>query len=350
VIDLVLLAVAFAIILAGAELFTNGVEWVGHRLDLSEGAVGSILAAVGTALPETAVPAVAILLGGGAVASNEIGVGAILGAPFMLSTLALGVVGLTVLSQRVTRSTGERVTAERAPIQRDVTVFAVAYTLAIGAAFVPVDIGWIRPAVAIGLVVIYALYVRAHLIEERAEGGRPNPLRLHRLDRTHHRRDPHLPRSRIIALQVAAGLAGIVGGAVVFVQAVQDGAHLLGVAPLILALVVSPIATELPEAANGFLWVRREKDTLALGNITGAMVFQACVPTVLGLVLVPAAWSFTTETAVPFTSVALGFASLLAIFWPLLRGGAIRGRRLLLGGGFYLVFLALVALDLAGLA
>ena len=349
-IDLILLAVAFTVILVGAELFTNGVEWAGHRLDLSEGAVGSVLAAVGTALPETAVPAVAILLGGGATASDEIGVGAILGAPFMLSTLALGVVGLTVLAQRANRASGERVEAEREPIQRDVTVFAVAYTLAIGAAFVPVDIGWVRPAVAVVLVVIYALYVRAHLQEERAEGGHPNPLRLHPLDRAHHRLEPHLPRSRMIALQVAVGLAGIVGGAIIFVQAVQDGAHLLGVAPLILALVISPIATELPEAANGFLWVRRQKDTLALGNITGAMVFQACVPTVLGLVLVPTAWAFTFETAVPFASVALAFASLLAIFWPLLHGRVMTGRRLLVGGGFYAVFLVLVALDLAGLA
>jgi len=113
--------------------------------------------------------------------------------------------------------------------------------------------------------------------------------------------------------------------------------------------VISPIATELPEAANGFLWVRRQKDTLALGNITGAMVFQACVPTVLGLLLVPRAWAFTFETAVPFTSVALAFASLLVIFWPLLQGRVLTGRRLLTGGGFYAVFLVLVALDLAGL-
>jgi cation:H+ antiporter len=349
VIDLILLVIAFTVILVGAELFTNGVEWAGHRLDLSEGAVGSVLAAVGTALPETAVPAVAILLGGGAAASSEIGVGAILGAPFMLATLALGVVGLTVISQRANRSNGEHVEADREPIQRDITVFAVAYTLAIAAAFVPVSFAWVRPAVAVGLVLIYALYVRAHLMEERAEGGHPRPLRLHPLDRAHHRLDPHLPRSRMITLQVAVGLAGIVGGAVIFVQAVQDGAHLLGVAPLILALVISPIATELPEAANGFLWVRRQKDTLALGNITGAMVFQACVPTVLGLLLVPAAWSFTFETAVPFASVALAFGSLLAIFWPLFRGQILTGRRLLVGGGFYAVFLVLVALDLAGL-
>ena len=46
------LLVTFVVILIGAELFTNGIEWAGHRLKLAEGAVGSLLAAVGTALPE----------------------------------------------------------------------------------------------------------------------------------------------------------------------------------------------------------------------------------------------------------------------------------------------------------
>jgi cation:H+ antiporter len=51
--DAVLLLLAFAVVLAGALLFTNAVEWIGHRLEVGVGAVGSVLAAVGTAMPET---------------------------------------------------------------------------------------------------------------------------------------------------------------------------------------------------------------------------------------------------------------------------------------------------------
>src|SRR5438034_1359613 len=79
------LAVSLVLILLAAELFTNGIEWVGETLGLSEGAVGSVLAAVGTALPETLLPLVAIAIGH--PQGEEIGIGAILGAPFMLSTL-----------------------------------------------------------------------------------------------------------------------------------------------------------------------------------------------------------------------------------------------------------------------
>ena len=85
--DLIVLAVSFVLILAGAELFTNGIEWFGRKLGLAEGAVGSVLAAVGTALPETMIPIIAIVFASGASTSG-IGVGAILGAPFMLATLA----------------------------------------------------------------------------------------------------------------------------------------------------------------------------------------------------------------------------------------------------------------------
>src|ERR671921_191151 len=94
--DLALLVIAFVVILIGAELFTNGIEWFGKKLELAEGAVGPVLAAVGTALPETMIPIIAILFSGSA-AANEVGIGAILGAPFMLSTLAMFVTGLAVI-------------------------------------------------------------------------------------------------------------------------------------------------------------------------------------------------------------------------------------------------------------
>src|SRR3954453_8988459 len=94
--DVLVLAIAFVVILLGAELFTNGIEWFGKKLELAEGAVGSVLAAVGTALPETIIPFIAILFSGNASA-NEVGIGAILGAPFMLSTLVMFVTGVAVI-------------------------------------------------------------------------------------------------------------------------------------------------------------------------------------------------------------------------------------------------------------
>src|SRR5512132_3768865 len=105
---LALLLVAFAVILVGAELFTNGIEWLGRKMGMAEGAVGSVFAAVGTALPETMIPVIAILFGS-SPESHDVGVGAVLGAPFMLATLAMAITGIVVLASRRVRTAGDTV-------------------------------------------------------------------------------------------------------------------------------------------------------------------------------------------------------------------------------------------------
>jgi cation:H+ antiporter len=340
--DVVLLAIAFTAILIGAELFTNGIEWVGHKFDLAEGAVGSVLAAVGTALPETTIPLIAILFTGGA-AANEVGVGAILGAPFMLATLAMFVLGGTVLAVRRRRAVGISLDVRPALVLHDVRTFVIAYGLAIAVAFLPSDLAWPRYAVAIGLVAIYAHYVRGHLSAERGtELSELSPLRLGRLGAEGH------PSLRLVLLQVVLSIAAIVSGATMFVGAIEHLTASLGLDPTLLALIIAPMATELPEAVNGILWARRGKDGLALGNITGALVFQATVPTVVGLVFASNHWAISGPTAIAFASAAIAFASVAVICVPLLRGRGLTGRGLLIGGGFYVVYVILVVLDLSG--
>ena len=166
--DLVILFIALIVILIGAELFTNGIEWFGRSLNLAEGAVGSVLAAVGTALPETLIPIIAIVFASGA-ASDEIGVGAILGAPFMLSTLAMFVTGVAVLAFRRRRVTGSEMRIDAGVLGHDVRYFAIAYSIAIGSAFLPQEPAWIRWIAAAVLIGIYAWYVRGHLRADVAE-------------------------------------------------------------------------------------------------------------------------------------------------------------------------------------
>jgi cation:H+ antiporter len=86
---------SMAIILLSCELFANAVEHVGNKFGMSHAAAGSLLAAVGTAMPETMIPILALIFGKGHE-GEEIGIGAILGAPFMLCTLAFFLLGLTM--------------------------------------------------------------------------------------------------------------------------------------------------------------------------------------------------------------------------------------------------------------
>ena len=359
--DLLFLVVALFVILAGAELFTNGIEWFGRKLNLAEGAVGSVLAAVGTALPETMIPIVAILFSasGGTAgeqdAAHAIGVGAILGAPFMLATLAMFVTGLAVLWQARRRVAGDRMPVNSAVVGKDIRYFLMTYGIAVAAAFLPQnEIGtYLRYAVALALLVLYAVYVKAHLDQEVSEHSEMHgdlaPLRFHRIDRPGRRLDPLSPRLRVVNLQVIAALGLILVGAVVFVDAVEHISLQAGLPPAILALVIAPIATELPEKFNSVLWVRQGKDTLAIGNITGAMVFQSCIPTIVALLFAAESWAISGETLITFASAGFAVASTLVIFVPMMRRSVLTGRSLLIGGAFYAVYLALVVASVTGL-
>ena len=341
--DLLVLAIAFVVILLGAELFTNSIEWFGRKLELAEGAVGSVLAAVGTALPETMIPIIAIAFGGGGEATDDVGVGAILGAPFMLSTLAMFVTGVGVIAFRARRASGTRMVVDTTVLVHDIRYFIVAYSIAIGAAFLPPQLEPLKLVVAAVLIGIYVWYVKGHLDAEAADAeGDLAPLRFRKADRRGYYVDPAVPRLRIVNIQVLFALACIIGGAYLFVGAVNTLAKTLGVSELLLALVIAPIATELPEKFNSLIWVRQGKDTLAMGNITGAMVFQSAIPTVVALVLAGSAWTVNDDSMLAFASAGIAFIAVAAIFGPMWRRRRLDGPALLIGGLLYLLYLGLV--------
>jgi cation:H+ antiporter len=301
--DPILLVISFAVILAGALLFTNGIEWMGHRLKLGEGAVGSLLAAVGTALPETLIAVVALV---GATKSEDVAIGAIVGAPFLLATLAMGLVGLTAYLYRRRRRQGTRLNAHVPTLDRDLAFFFVFFALGLALGFGAPDS--LRIPAGIVFFAAYVVYVQRTL----ARGGELqaeetlNPLIISRGARA---ADP--PNSATI-VQTLIGLAAMVGGAHLFVESLVHVAEDLGVEAIVLSLILAPLATELPEKVNSFFWVREGKDSLALGNVTGAMVFQSTIPVGIGMIFTE--WDLSGNAAI---SVALGLAGGVIAFWAL---------------------------------
>jgi cation:H+ antiporter len=294
------------------------------------------------------IPIIAILTGGGSEASHAVGVGAILGAPFMLSTLAMFVTGVAVLYQARRRTAGDVMPVDTAVLSHDIRYFVVAYAIAIGAAFLPLEPVWLKWIVAVVLIAIYAWYVKAHFeADPDVDAEDLAPLRFRRLDPAGLAEDPE-PRLRVVNIQVIAALALIVLGAYFFVDAVEHLATSFGLDEALLALVIAPIATELPEKFNSVIWVRQGKDTLSMGNITGAMVFQSAIPTVVALLFASDAWHFGEGSRIAFLSAGIAFLSTAAIFIPMARSHRLTGRRLLVGGAFYLVYLGVVVAALGG--
>ncbi len=326
--DIGFLLASLGIILLGAEAFTNGIEWMGKRLGLGAGAVGSILAAVGTALPETMVPVIAIVFGGGDAHATQVGVGAILGAPFMLSTLAFFISGVAALSLRVGGRRREYMLVDKSIIQRDLRFFLISYTVAILVSFFPTHAP--KTVAAIFLFAAYCYYAFQTIRDGAGvDEGELSPLYL--APRAHE------PRGSVIGVQVLGALVLIVVGARYFVSSVEHLSYMWGIPAFVLSLIITPIATELPEKFNSVIWIRQGKDTLALGNITGAMVFQSSIIPAIGILLTP--WQLE-----PLAKVSAGLA-LLAAAVPFLLvryQGKIRPAQLLTGGLFYLVFLTAV--------
>jgi cation:H+ antiporter len=294
--DAVLLLLAFAVVLAGALLFTNAVEWIGHRLEVGVGAVGSILAAVGTAMPETLIAIVALV--DASEGSEDVAVGAIVGAPFLLATLAMGLVGLFAYLYRDKRDQGLQLNVHRPTLERDLLFFLVLF--AIGGALAWGPPAPLRIAVGVAFLVAYVFYIRLTLKgggEVQSEESL-NPLIFER--RSDRREDPSL---LLCVVQLLVGLGAMVGGAHLFVEELLNLAKSIGVEPLVLALILAPLATELPEKVNSFFWVREGKDALALGNITGAMVFQSMIPVGIGLIFTD--WELNWHAVL---SIGLGLA------------------------------------------
>jgi cation:H+ antiporter len=302
-----LLAAGFVVLLLGALVLTNAVEWLGVTLRLGQGVVGSLLAAVGTALPESLIAVVAVAAGD--EEKDDVAVGAILGAPFLLATITMALVGVAAVAFRRRRAQGTALNADNSTLRRDLGfflgVFCVATALGLGAP------AWLRIAGAVALVAAYVEYVRRTL---RRGGAVQSEHALSPLLFDPARRPE--PPAWLTVGQLAVSLGAIVVGAHLFLDRLLAIADDFGVAPLVLSLVLAPLATELPEKANSLIWMREGKDTLALGNITGAMVFQSTLPVALGLTFTE--WRLDT---------ASGLAAGLALAGGLVAFLALRRRR-----------------------
>ena len=332
--ELWILFIALLLILVGAEIFTNALEHLGQRLGISEGVTGSIFAAVGTALPEAMVPVVAILASSANLETrHDVGIGAILGAPLMLSTLTVFLMGMFAAPSR---GWSRPFHPEPTGLRRDLHWFLCTFLLAALAVFVPVEWRMTRMTLALGLMCSYLLYlvltIRASrgLVEQGHGTEADRPLFLSRV---------HWPENFVtIMIQLLLGLALIVGGAKGFVYGVEYLASWLDISTLALSLLIVPVATELPEKVNSIIWIRRGRDTLAFGNITGAMVFQGSLLPALGIMLT--SWAPRNEVL-----LGMGLTFLAALYLLFLsRKGSLKPFHVFFNGLCYLAFVVLVAI------
>ncbi len=286
------------LIIIFCDFFTNAIEQVGHLFNIQENSLGSIFAAIGTAFPETVLPLIAIfgavVTGSDVELGKEVGKGAVLGSPFMLSTIAFFVFGVSIIILNFMKKRNGIINIQRDFLLRDLKFFLFAYT--VGVLMSLTNIKPFKISVGIFLLIFYFIYALRTLNKEgdsvcEEECEELKLITLFRLS----------PKNRkfILFFQLIFAVVGIVISSHFFVENIKEISVLLGVQAMIISLFIAPVATELPETVNGIVWSIKGKDTLAAGNISGAMVFQACIPMAIGVM---------------FTDWAFGISEILNVF------------------------------------
>jgi cation:H+ antiporter len=316
------LGAAVAIYLA-CEYFVNGIEWFGRKLKLGATATGTVLAAFGTALPESAVTFVAVVFGKTPEA-RDIGVGAALGGPLVLATIAYAVVGISLWSCRRNLARADQVLrVDSRRLARDQSWFLAIFIVKCGLGLVAFAI---KPWLGVVFLAAYAAYVWREMRDDDTapEDEELEPLKFRPRDED--------PSMAWVAFQSVLALTVIAIASRVFVGQLEAIGEALHLSPHLVALVLSPVATELPETVNAVIWVRQGKERLALANISGAMMIQATIPSSLALFATP--WLFD----VPL--MAAGVVTMIAVIalWVMFRRGAVNARWLVPVGLLYGVF------------
>jgi cation:H+ antiporter len=332
--SLLLLLPALVAIVAASELFTNALEHLGDRLRISEGVTGSVFAAVGTALPETFVPLVALLAGSADAHLNaQIGTGAIVGAPLMLSSLSTFLMACAAARGRGWRAS---IRPEPGGLARDLQFFLAAFALAAAALYVPGNWRAARGSIAALLVLLYAVYIVRTLRASASLVAAGHATRSHRpLVVSRFGLSGAMPAT---VLQLLTALGLLLLGTREFISGISGVSTVLGASPLLLSLLIVPVATELPEKINSIFWILRGKDTLAVGNITGAMVFQGTLLPAIGILMTP--WQASDELVV---AIGVTFACSIWIRANL-RAGGIALWTLAANGAAYGVYVYLAVL------
>ncbi|WP_353226736.1 sodium:calcium antiporter [Novosphingobium sp.] len=329
IVPVVLLLGSAATIYFACEFFVNGVEWLGRRLAIGSTATATVLAAFGTALPESAITFVAVAFGK-SDATRELGVGAALGGPLVLSTIAYSTVGATLILSRRHLQRTAAVRAEFQRLSRDQTWFLCIFVVKMLVGLVAFAF---KPWLGIAFLAAYAAYFwqemrRDDSLEVQDE---LEPLIIAR-------RRPGPPPLALSAVQTGLALVVIFAASRLFVGQLDALGPALGIRPQLLALLLSPIATELPETMNAVIWVRQGKHRLALANISGAMMIQATVPTAFGLFYTP--WLLDRSLIAAGAVTAIAVATMLIAF----RRGVISRWLLAAMALFYALFAAVLVM------
>ena len=266
ILQLALLSLGFVMLVKGSDWFVDGAASIAAKFRIPQIIIGLTIVAMGTSAPEAAVSITAAMGG-----SADITVGNIVGSNILNVLIILG-----LASAIVPIAVGTSTQKIDAP-----------FMIAISAIFLA--LGWdgtitrLDGAVLLVLFASYIGYMIWGALHSNEEGDEIKDMKVWQM-----------------LLATAGGLALVVLGADVAVDAATELATIFGMSERFIGLTVVALGTSLPELFTSVTAARKGNADIAIGNIVGSNIFNILFVVGLSSMIidVPFASNFRIDMAV----------------------------------------------------
>lgn len=270
-----LLALGFVLLGKGADWFVEGAAGIAAKFGIPQLVIGLTIVAMGTSAPEAAVSIAASLKGsaditiGNVVGSNIINILVILGCAAVITPLLLA------------RSTA------RIEIPYVIAVTALLYFQGMDGAITFFDGVILCVGFVVYLLYLYRMAINSAPIEEEEQGE-----------------EMSLGKCVVWTL---GGLAVIIAGSNVTVNAATAIAVFMGLSERIIGLTIVALGTSLPELFTSVTAARKGNADIAIGNIVGSNIFNILFVVALSALIVdiPFDKAFTFDSYVAIAAAVL---------------------------------------------
>lgn len=280
--DYLFLCLGLALILFGANILTDGASALAKRFRVSEFIIGLTIVAIGTSMPELVVSVLSVVGD-----STDMAIGNVVGSNLFNGLFILGVTAL-VAPVPLTRNNVLR----DIPLGFMASVVLLVMVCDVFLAGAATDrISRADGAVLLLLFAGFMWYSISSSRREESAGAeesatvRPKPLAM-------------------TVAMIAGGLAGLVFGGEMFLDAAISVAQSLGVSEKVIAITLVAGGTSLPELAASVVSAVKGRPGMALGNVLGSNVSNILLILGVGSVISPLALGSITVWDILMTVVA----------------------------------------------
>lgn len=276
--NIVFIIVGVILVLWGADRMTDGAVALAQRMNVPQIVIGLTIVAMGTSAPELFVSFVSALKG-----TPDLAIGNVVGSNIFNTMLIVGVAAM-VAPMAILKST----------VKKDMP-FAVLASVMLAMLTLDRDISRVDAAILFVLFIGFMIYtLRVAKEGDQADDDEP--------------KDYGVLKSVCF---IALGLACLIGGSNLFVEAASRVAVELGVSDAVVGLTVVAGGTSLPELATSVVAARKGRSAIAIGNVIGSNVFNVLM--ILGITGIVCPMQMQGITIVDL-SVMLGSIVLLWFF------------------------------------